>query len=142
MRILCRVRVVCAKEEGQSASGNFWERQTLVVDVTSGERDIPVAIVFSGERRTAWLKGLKPGDLVDVAFVPESREYMGKWYTDLVGLGLKLFRYTDLVGLGVKGDTPENNIPTQQVALPAGQPRVELPPSPPTIADAADDPPF
>lgn len=129
MKSIGKVRVVCAKEEGQSASGNFWEKQTLVVDVTTGEKDVPVAIGFFGERRTAWLKDLKPGDLVMVAFAPESREYMGKWYTDLVGFGVK--RYT-----------PENNSSAQQVVKP-GDPRwSEMPPSAPVIADAADDMPF
>lgn len=129
MKTIGRVRVVCAKEEGQSASGNFWEKQTLVVDVTSGERDISIAIVYFGERRTAWLKDLKPGDLVSVVFAPESREYMGKWYTELVGFGVK--RYT-----------PENNSATQQEVKP-GDPRwAEMPPSAPVIADPAADLPF
>lgn len=129
MKSIGKVRVVCAKEEGQSASGNFWEKQTLVVDIASGERDIPIAIVFFGERRTAWLKGLMPGDLVSVVFAPESREYMGKWYTELVGFGVK--RYT-----------PENNSAAQEVVKP-GDPRwAEMPPSAPVIADGADDLPF
>lgn len=129
MKSIGRVRVVCAKEEGQSASGNFWEKQTLVVDVTTGEKDIPIAIGFFGERRTAWLKDLKPGDLVSVAFAPESREYMGKWYTELVGFGVK--RYT-----------PESNSAPQQVVKPADQPPAGIPPSAPMMADSADDLPF
>lgn len=128
MKSIGRVRVVCAKEEGQSASGNFWEKQTLVVDVATGERDISIAIVYFGERRTAWLKDLKPGDLVGVVFAPESREYMGKWYTELVGSGVSRF-------------TLENERVAQQVVKP-GDPRAEMPPSAPVIADAADDLPF
>lgn len=129
MKTIGRVRVVCAKEEGQSASGNFWEKQTLVVDIASGERDIPIAICYFGERRTAWLKGLKPGDLVSVVFAPESREYNGKWYTELVGFGVK--RYT-----------PESNSAPQEAVKP-GDPRWgEMPPSAPVIADGADDLPF
>lgn len=129
MKSIGKVRVVCAKEEGQSASGNFWEKQTLVVDVTSGERDIPIAIGFFGERRTVWLKDLKPGDLVSVVFAPESREYMGKWYTELVGFGVK--RYT-----------PENNSVAQQVVNPGDPWLAKMPLSAPVIAYGADDLPF
>lgn len=126
MKSIGKVRVVCAKEEGQSASGNFWEKQTLVVDVTTGEKDVPVAIGFFGERRTAWLKDLKPGDLVSVAYAPESREYQGKWYTELVGFGVK--RYT-----------PDANNPTPQGEKPTSQQPTELPPTALMMADAQDE---
>lgn len=126
MKSIGKVRVVCVKEEGQSASGNFWEKQTLVVDVPTGEKDVPIAIGFFGERRTVWLKDLKPGDFVSVAYAPESREYQGRWYTELVGFGLK--RYT-----------PDTNNPSQRGERPAGQQPTDLPPTAPMMADAQDE---
>lgn len=89
MKIMGTVREVCAKQEGQSASGVFWEKQQLVINTKAGERDdIPVAITFFGERRTKWLKDLQPGQLIEVAFAMESRSFDGKWYTDVQGFGI------------------------------------------------------
>lgn len=83
-----KVRMVCAKQEGQSSNGNLWEKQTLVINVTAGDKEVPVAITFFGERRTAWLKELKPGQLIEVAVAIESREFDNRWYTDVQGFGI------------------------------------------------------
>lgn len=95
MKIMGTVRHICTKEEGQSASGNFWEKQTLVLNMTAGERnDIPVAITFFGERKTKMLKDLQVGQLIEVACLPESRWFPvdgkvdGRWFTDIQGFGI------------------------------------------------------
>lgn len=88
MKIQGKVFKIMPKEEGQSAAGNFWEKQTLVINVTTGQKEIPVAISFFGERRTNWLKVLKEGQLVDVAVAIESREYDGRWFTEVQGFGI------------------------------------------------------
>ena len=123
MKILGRMHIVCAKEEGQSANGNFWEKQTLIVEVQTGDRVVPVAIVFFGERRTKWLKDLKTGQLLEVAFAPESREYNGRWYTELVGFGVK----------------PYVPAPSGGKIDSGGGGAVELPPQSPAIAGVDND---
>lgn len=117
MKIMGTVRTVCTKEEGQSANGNFWEKQTLVLNTTAGQKnDIPVAVTFFGERRTAWLKQLKVGQLVEVACAMESREFNGKWFTDVQGYGLTPYQRA-----GGNVDAPEPQGGTQ-VQMPVDDP--------------------
>lgn len=91
MKITGHVHEVCAKEEGQTTSGGFWVKRTLVIAIQANEKTIYVAFTFFGENRVRMLEGLTKGQLVDVAFAPESREYQGKWYNDNVGFGVKAY---------------------------------------------------
>jgi len=67
-------------ESGQGKNGE-WKKQIFVIE-TEGE--YPKKVAF-----TAWNAGvealgqLREGQKVTVSYNPESREYNGKWYTDL-----------------------------------------------------------
>lgn len=97
MKATGKVHKVCEKVEGQTANGGFWEKQTLVISNLVGEKIIYQAFVFFGERKTKMLEGLKVGQLVDVAFAAESREYDDKWFTDLVGFGIRAYEVVSSV---------------------------------------------
>lgn len=73
---------------GKSSNGTDWERQTVVFD-TTGESKRQLAIDFMGERRTQTTKKLKVGQLCEVVYEPSSREYSGKWYTNLEGISCR-----------------------------------------------------
>lgn len=115
MKIQGKVFKIMPKEEGQSAAGNFWEKQTLVINVTTGQNEIPVAISFFGERRTNWLKVLKEGQLVDVAAAIESREYDGRWFTEVQGFGI--IPYVKAQAQEDKTATKEEQPPAQAQAI-------------------------
>ena len=82
IEITGRVVNVLAPVTGQSKSGNGeWKKQEFVIETQS---QYPKKVLFSlwGDK-TEQINGLNPGDDVKVSFDPESREYNGRWYTDL-----------------------------------------------------------
>lgn len=59
-----------------------WVRGGIVIE-TQGSYPTKVAFTVFGEERVGAVRTLVMGALVSVDFSPESREYGGKWYTDL-----------------------------------------------------------
>ena len=107
------------KQEGDSQRGH-WVKAGLVIEYGD---EYPKKAAFSlfGEDRLQICKGLKEGTLVQVSYNPESREYQGRWYTELNCIRLQ--------------------------AVGAGQPCTGTGPSPapapaPAAAPADDDLPF
>ena len=78
-------RLVQVLEEvsGVGKTGNSWKKQSFVVEL-DGSSTYPKKVCL-----TAWgdkvdtLKRLTIGDRISAAFDVESREYQGRWYTDL-----------------------------------------------------------
>lgn len=66
---------------GESAKGP-WVRGGFVIE-TEGEWPRQVAFTAFGEDRVALAKSIPLMSLVTVNFSPESREFNGRWYTDL-----------------------------------------------------------
>ena len=69
------------KSEGESQRGH-WVRGGFVIEVGD---EYPRKIAFSifGDDRVKMAEAISVGFPVQVTFSPESREYNGKWYTDL-----------------------------------------------------------
>jgi len=70
-------------QQGESKAGKAWKKSGFAVE-TKGEYPKTVYFtVFGEEKVDNLLKFNKVGQLVDVSFNAESREYNGKFYTDL-----------------------------------------------------------
>ena len=71
---------VLAPVTGQGKNGE-WKKQEFVIET---QDQFPKKVMFSlwGEK-VDQINGLNPGDDIKVSFNPESREYNGRWYTDL-----------------------------------------------------------
>lgn len=69
------------KSEGESQRGH-WVRGGFVIEV-GDEYPRKVAFSLFGEDRVKMADAISVGFPVQVTFSPESREYNGKWYTDL-----------------------------------------------------------
>ena len=80
MELEGKVERVMPVTTGSTARGS-WSRQELIVE-TGGDYPKKVCVSFWGDK-AAPLATLKPGEMVKVSFDPESREYNGRWYTDL-----------------------------------------------------------
>ncbi len=65
---------------GTSARG-AWKKQDVVFEIPS-EFSRKICVTFFGDRADD-AAGLKEGDAASVAVNVESREYNGKWYTDV-----------------------------------------------------------
>ena len=66
-------------QSGQGKNGT-WKKQEFILD-TGDNYPKKVCIAVWGDKID--MGGFKPGDLVDVSFDVESREYNGRWYTDV-----------------------------------------------------------
>ena len=66
---------------GESQRGT-WQRGGFVVEY-GNEYPRKAAFTIFGDEKLAMLKDKQQGMLVSVTFVPESREFNGRWYTDL-----------------------------------------------------------
>lgn len=70
------------RTEGDSQSGKHWVKAGIVIEYGD---EYPTKAAFSvfGEGRLQQCAGLKEGMEVIVTYNPQSREYNGRWYTDL-----------------------------------------------------------
>ena len=62
--------------------GREWVKGGFVV-VTSDDNPKTVALQLFGQTKLNWLTSLQIGQTIVADYYPESREYGGKWYTDL-----------------------------------------------------------
>ena len=68
-------------EQSGTGKNGQWTKQDFVIET---QEQYPRKVCFSawGEK-AALVKALKPGAHINVSFNAESREYNGRWYTDL-----------------------------------------------------------
>lgn len=80
LQITGKIKNIYETESGTGKNGE-WSKQTFSIE-TEGE--YPKLVVFSAMGKTLeYLSKFKVGQTAKVSFNPESREYNGKFYTDL-----------------------------------------------------------
>lgn len=80
LEISGKIITVLTEQTGSGKNG-VWVRQDFVVET---EEQYPKKVCFSAwGDKAAQVKTLQPGQQVKVSFNVESREFNGKWYTDL-----------------------------------------------------------
>lgn len=67
-------------QTGQGKSGNAWKKQEFILE-TGDTYPKKVCIAVWGDKID--LNSFKPGEAVTVSFDVESREFNGRWYTDV-----------------------------------------------------------
>jgi len=78
----------------KNGEGN-WIKCAFVIEIPHGKKSKKLS--FTGWEDVAIiLRTLKVGDIVDVTYEPESREYNGSWYTDLFVSGIDLLVESDI----------------------------------------------
>lgn len=78
MRIIARVSKVLDLQKGESANGE-WKRQSVLVTQTSNAFKDDLVIDFWNDK----IQELKEGRNYDFEIVIKSREYNGKYYTNV-----------------------------------------------------------
>lgn len=128
MEISGKLIKILQEVRGESQRGP-WVRGGFVIE-TDGEYPRQVAFTTFGEDRLAMVKSLALNSPVVVNFNPESREYEGRWYTDL--------RCTRIQNY-VPGQMPPAATGYGWAATPAApvQPAAPVPPAAPASAPAA-----
>lgn len=80
LEVTGKVIAILPEQTGSGKNGT-WVRQDFVIET---EDQYPKKICFSAwGDKAQQVKGLKQNQQVKVAFNAESREFNGKWYTDL-----------------------------------------------------------
>lgn len=138
MEIIGKLTVKLPEQRGESARGT-WVRGGFVIE-TQEQYPRMVAFTMFGEDRIAMLNGINIGTQINVHFSPESREYQGRWYTDL-----RCIRIDTFVSAGTAPVQPQQpyQAPVQQQPVAAAPaPFASAPAADVMPTEAADDLPF
>jgi hypothetical protein len=81
-------KVLAVLDEWRNNTGTFWKREVIVE--TGFRFPNPLKVTFQKEA-TSHLEGVAEGDGVTIPYVLNGREYDGRYYVDIVGLGLQKF---------------------------------------------------
>jgi len=79
MKITGRITVVLPLQEGTSAKGTAWSKQTAVVEESEGQYPQSLSFDMMGDKIVA----LTAGQQVEVDFDTKAREYQGKWFNNV-----------------------------------------------------------
>ena len=91
-----RGKVIAVMEEWRNNTGTFWKREVVVE--TGYKFPNPLKVTFQKEG-TSHLEGVAEGDSVIIPYVLNGREYDGRYYVDIIGMGLQ-----KIVGAGGGGN--------------------------------------
>jgi hypothetical protein len=91
MNISGKVFQVLPETKGEGKNGP-WTRQDFVIET---EDQYPKKVCISVWNGKIDVKGLSPGDSVNLEINVESREYNGKWYTDVKASGMTVNKTRD-----------------------------------------------
>lgn len=83
MEVTGRVIAVLPEQGGVSKTGNEWKKQEYVIET---QEQYPKKVCFQlfGADRIAQA-AIQSGEVITVHFDIESREYQGRWYTNING---------------------------------------------------------
>ena len=104
-----RGKVIAVMDEWRNNTGTFWKREVVVE--TGYKFPNPLKVSFQKEA-TSHLDGVTEGDCVIIPYVLNGREYDGRYYVDIIGMGLQ-----KIVG-GTSGGGNGGAAPAQAAAKP------------------------
>lgn len=122
MDLTGKLLAILAPVNGEGRNGP-WKKQEFILEIPG---EFPKKLCIANWNDKVNLASLKEGETIKVSFDVESREYNGKWYTDVKAWKVEKIESTAPAG------SKEDDLP-----LP---PDMQAPP--PTIEDEVDDLPF
>lgn len=81
-----RGKVLAVLDEWRNNTGTFWKREVVVE--TGLRFPNPLKVTFQKDA-TSHLEGVAEGDCVIIHYVLNGREYDGRYYVDIIGMGLQ-----------------------------------------------------
>jgi len=84
-----KVKKVFPLESGTSKNGKDWVKIGLLCE-TDGTYPSDVYITFKGKNDVEKAKTLNVGHIIETTYQPESREFNGRWYTELKCWGIEV----------------------------------------------------
>ena len=82
----CKLMEVQSEQSGEGKNGR-WVKQMFIAE-TMDQYPKKIAFIVFSEQLIAQLKTMVVGSTIKVNFRVESREYNGKWYSDVRAFGL------------------------------------------------------
>lgn len=83
MNIEGKIIIAFPEMSGTSKAGNAWKKREYVLETVGESFPRKVHFDFFGERADQY--PLQVGDVINLSFDIESREYNGRWYTSIRG---------------------------------------------------------
>lgn len=120
MELTAKLIQVLPVQSGVSKNGE-WKKQDIVVE-TDGQYPKKICISIWGDKASEAV--LQIGNILNISFDVESREYNSRWYTDVKAWRVEL-----------AAPSPDNSYPPNQAAN-------QMVPPPNFSSDDADDLPF
>ena len=127
MNITGKVYTILPEVKGEGRNGP-WTKQDFIIET---DEQYPKKLCISVWNSKIDIEHLEKGDPVSVEISVESREYNGKWYTDVKASGLTVHKSTDKPA-EAPPDEPDEIPPPEEKPLPYA----------PEEAGAEDDLPF
>lgn len=81
-----RGKVIAVMDEWRNAAGTFWKREVVVE--TGLRYPCPLKVTFKKDA-TSHLEGVAEGDCVIIPYILDGREFGGRYYVDIIGMGLQ-----------------------------------------------------
>ncbi len=129
------------EEGGIGKTGNSWKKQNFILETLDTQYPKKISIAMWGDKVDT-LATIAEGTIVTVFFDVESREYNGKWYTDVKAYRIDVNGVQQGSGASTQQYSNNNTAPRQQTV-----PQNKVTPA--TISDdfvqnttATDDLPF
>ena len=103
-------------ESGTSKTGNAWTKQNIIVEDRNSRFPRKVCVNFFGTDRVAALEQFPEGTEVTISYDLESREFNGRWYTDVNAWRIQNAQPVVATPVGAQA------IPAPRVAAPQNDP--------------------
>lgn len=130
-----KIHKIMPVQSGTTKAGKPWHRQTIVIEKESGNYIDYIAADANNSTRA--LPDILEGDTVEIGFVVASREYDGRWFTDI---RLIYLDHIDLQGNKTNDNTPYRIIAAAKATYKAAQEKAAE--AEETKPEGADDLPF
>ena len=130
-----KIHKIMPVQSGTTKAGKPWHRQTIVIEKENGNYIDYIAADANNSTRA--LPDILEGDTVEIGFVVSSREYDGRWYTDI---RLIYLDHIDLQGNKTNDNTPYRIIAAAKATYKAAQEKAAE--AEETKPEGADDLPF
>lgn len=130
-----KIHKIMPVQSGTTKAGKPWHRQTIVIKKENGNYIDYIAADANNSTRV--LPDILEGDTVEIGFVVSSREYDGRWYTDI---RLIYLDHLDLQGNKTNDNTPYRIIAAAKATYKAAQEKAAE--AEETKPEGADDLPF
>ena len=109
MEIKAKIIQMLPLQTGEGKNGK-WRKQDIIVE-TEGQVQRKICVSIWGDKINEGI--LKTGNMLNISFDVESREYNGRWYTDVKAWKTELVGSSAPVdsGYGLPSIPPEEELP-------------------------------